>query len=1030
MRSISSGERALLPPPARAPVSAQRGPASSINSNYNSPKLLARSEDSTDVNSSHDSVRSRETPAPGETLRVSGVQILPVSSSELQCSVWPVGALHPVQVQLERLEAGIGCGAREGGVKETHVISAAKSSNTQVTVLLRPLKLSRPVNRPVILVLSSQNAVRWVVESEGLQHNINLLVQVSQNSSVVSVSVSMRLVRMSFLPRRPEVLLRWVLQRHTTISSLTHIIHANRVSLSLGEDPSMPSECLLQPRFMSQYYQASEFQEQEVHGCASSSEVAGTEVNVSVSLLPPVSHSGHHRVVLILSSDASVNWALVASEVKGHIRVYSSSSVSLYSECPDLTMSSTVTSDLLNIPDLLEWANQKNLSEVTSYTEADLANRFIIKLKGYERDAGADVSGSESWRVFQDDVTVERIREAVSCQCAGEALTVTVDTHMLQLMSVMSASLRDRRCRAEFNGTHFLLDFPLISCGTEGEMDGMNGRVRYTNTVFLWKPSEMYNETVEMNPVGVQISCEALVTSPASPVDVSPEEALRYRPELQRSQTPPLMFMELFVSDAYERRSVGPCVLTAHERLYVQISVVSGPGEAVELQSCWVSPLSDPQAHSEWYIIRQSCPHDPSLTLTDRQMPHRLHRGQAEPGNEDKTTQNDDRHDSLLSRWRGRRFIDVGRREGRRRRTRETRESEGENTHTLRFSFIFGPVFNNSIQFLHCSCEDRHLSRPVLVTSPVEFLAPPSGKRLQKPAEMSRQNPSQNDAEADTGAVLVVVFVGFVMGLGLMGALWCIYSHTGLFHLTVMFSEAMNEVEEKHQCQKPQNLVKLEISSSSLQKNTIFPPKRKKIREAGGHTCAQCGKCFKYKCLLQRHMRIHSEERPYTCPQCEKSFKRKSTLEKHIRIHTGVRQYTCPQCEKSFKRKSTLYEHMKIHSEERPYACPQCGKSFNRKSTLKDHVRIHTGERPYTCPQCEKSFTQKSTLDEHMKIHTGERPYTCPQCGKSFNRKSTLDDHVRNHTGVLPYACPQCGKSFYRKSTLEHHVGIHTGERP
>lgn len=34
-------------------------------------------------------------------------------------------------------------------------------------------------------------------------------------------------------------------------------------------------------------------------------------------------------------------------------------------------------------------------------------------------------------------------------------------------------------------------------------------------------------------------------------------------------------------------------------------------------------------------------------------------------------------------------------------------------------------------------------------------------------------------SEADTGAVLVVVFVGFVMGLGLMGSLWCIYSHTG-----------------------------------------------------------------------------------------------------------------------------------------------------------------------------------------------------------------------------------------------------------
>uniref|UniRef100_A0A8C1NRE8 Uncharacterized protein n=2 Tax=Cyprinus carpio TaxID=7962 RepID=A0A8C1NRE8_CYPCA len=40
-----------------------------------------------------------------------------------RCSMWPVGALHPVRAQLERFEAGPGCAAREGGAKETHVIS-------------------------------------------------------------------------------------------------------------------------------------------------------------------------------------------------------------------------------------------------------------------------------------------------------------------------------------------------------------------------------------------------------------------------------------------------------------------------------------------------------------------------------------------------------------------------------------------------------------------------------------------------------------------------------------------------------------------------------------------------------------------------------------------------------------------------------------------------------------------------------------------------------------------------------------------
>ncbi len=125
-----------------------------------------------------------------------------VSSRELQCSTWPVGVLHPVRAQLERFEAGPGCAAREGGAKETHVISVGKASNRQVwdicllvffqlvskrhiwlsclqvTVVLRPLTVSRPINWPVILVLSSQHTVHWVLENEGLSHNINVLVQV------------------------------------------------------------------------------------------------------------------------------------------------------------------------------------------------------------------------------------------------------------------------------------------------------------------------------------------------------------------------------------------------------------------------------------------------------------------------------------------------------------------------------------------------------------------------------------------------------------------------------------------------------------------------------------------------------------------------------------------------------------------------------------------------------------------------------------------------------------------------------------
>lgn len=163
-----------------------------------------------------------------------------------------------------------------------------------------------------------------------------------------------------------------------------------------------------------------------------------------------------------------------------------------------------------------------------------------------------------------------------------------------------------------------------------------------------------------------------------------------------------------------------------------QISVGSGVSEAVEVQSCLVSPLSDPHAHSDWSIIRDSCPSDPSFKLSHRDAQESTD-GTGQEDDEDdeedeedeKTEGKDDRRLSQpLSRWRqmasrpgdkrARRNNKVKRpdRLGARRpeeRRRRRREDEHESAHTLQFflaflsvSFILQPVFNNSIQFLHC----------------------------------------------------------------------------------------------------------------------------------------------------------------------------------------------------------------------------------------------------------------------------------------------------------------------------------------
>ncbi|XP_056588272.1 zinc finger protein 501-like isoform X1 [Triplophysa dalaica] len=228
-------------------------------------------------------------------------------------------------------------------------------------------------------------------------------------------------------------------------------------------------------------------------------------------------------------------------------------------------------------------------------------------------------------------------------------------------------------------------------------------------------------------------------------------------------------------------------------------------------------------------------------------------------------------------------------------------------------------------------------------------------------------------------------------------------------------SSEPNETEEKHH-----HLITGEQSLNCL--------KTEKNKDKNSHMCPQCGKIFTYKSNLNRHMKVHTGERPYRCDQCGLTVNRESNLNRHMRIHTGEKSYKCDQCGKIFVRKDHLKEHMKTHTGEKLHTCHQCGKIFNRKDHLNEHIRVHTGEKPYRCDQCGKSFMWATSWKDHLLYHSGVRSFQCEQCSKAFISANNLNQHMKIHTGVKPHVCSICGKAFLHLSKLKNHKKkTHTG---
>ncbi|NXW56204.1 EGLN protein, partial [Eurystomus gularis] len=288
----------------------------------------------------------------------------------------------------------------------------------------------------------------------------------------------------------------WAQELYGGITSYSELRDPRWIRLHLGEDSSSPPDCIPQENFNAMLHLETEVFFHGTKGC-SRGDAQSTRAAHIISLQPEPSssitevnltltcpESTVREQILILQSQTNPTWFLSVNNC--HIQLLVSGRYEL------LHMSSPRIPGE-HLPDteqgLVAKAFEKNYSIIASYSAIPTSTHISLDIQEHETVRRAPVTPTPltSTTISMPNMLLGTLQP---WKCTDETMEIIIARAHLQLIKdVVNITLRDFRCQAEKNATHFMLKTPLSHCGTllEGRDQAKNELIlSLTNGTVLW----------------------------------------------------------------------------------------------------------------------------------------------------------------------------------------------------------------------------------------------------------------------------------------------------------------------------------------------------------------------------------------------------------------------------------------------------------------------------------------------------------------------------------------------------------------